>query len=446
MRQRLKAAFILLVAIFAATPTFASEQVIEHFSLKNGMEVYILPNHRVEAVNHTLWFKVGSADDPPGKSGLAHFHEHMMFQGTPSHGKGEYSQIIARNGGRENAFTSYDTTGYYVSIAKEQLPLVMELEADRITNLNPTKEDALKEREVIIEERRSRTENNPSALLEEQLDAALFLNHPYRLPVIGWKHEMEGLTLEDVMQFHRRYTQAGNAILILTGDITAAEAKPLVEKYYNDLPSGEKPDRHWKNEPPQISERRVTMRHPNVKQPSWARQFMTPSMAGNPQQAPALMVLSYVLGGSNTSRLYQQLVVRDKIATNVSSGYNGFALGPSPFVVHAVPAPNIRMEELAAAIEKEIVRIGKKGVKPDELARAKTLLKADAVFSREGLQQMGQVLGWVLMSGLPAGTLTQWEKMIDAVTAKQVIEAAHAALRNDASVEGWLLPESEARP
>lgn len=420
----------------------ATELKIGHFALENGLEVYIIPNHRVPAVNHTLWYRVGSADDPPGKSGLAHYHEHMMFQGTTTRGKGEYSQIIARHGGRENAFTGYDTTGYYVSIAKEHLPLVMELEADRIQNLRPSEDDALKEREVIIEERRSRTENNPQALLDEQLDAALFLNHPYRLPAIGWRHEMETLTLQDVMDFHRRYTQMGNAVLILSGDITKQEAQPLVEKYYGALPRGEKPPRRWTQEPPQISERKITLRHENVKQPSLTLQFMAPSMATDAKQAPAFMVLGYILGGSNTSRLYQKLVVERKLATDISSGYNGFSLGPSPLMIRATPSPKIELVTLADAIRSEIKSLSQ-NVTADELTRAKTLLKADAVFSREGLQQMGQVLGWALMSGLETQVVTRWENIIESVSADDVKRAA-TTLKNEAAVEGWLLPKTEA--
>lgn len=431
---------ILLLAL-TPQPARANEQPIEHFTLKNGMEVYVLPNPRVPAVNHTLWFKVGSADDPPGKSGLAHYHEHMMFQGTAQHGKGEYSQIIARNGGRENAFTSYDTTGYYVSIAKEKLPLVMELEADRIAHLIPGPEDALKEREVIIEERRARIENNPGALFDEQLDAALLLNHPYRLPVIGWMHEMQTLSLQDVMNFHSRYTQAGNAILVLTGDITVQEAKALAEKYYGALPAGEKPDRHWKSEPSSRTERVLTMRHADVKQPGWTLRFLAPTLvAGDTAQALPLTVLSYILGGGRTSRLYQSLVVEQKIATEAASGYNAFSIGPTALGIDVTPAAGQAMAAMRPAVRRELDKIAREGVTAQELSRAKTLLKADAIYGREGLQEMGQIIGWMLVIGLPADMFNRWPAMIDAVTAEQISQAAKAVFKDESSVEGWLLP------
>lgn len=443
LRHFLLAACVMLTA---SAPALAAGVAIERFTLKNGMEVIVLPNHRVPAINHTLWFKVGAADDPVGKSGLAHFHEHMMFQGTDEHAAGEYSQIIARIGGQQNAFTGEDATGYYASIPKDKLALVMELEADRLQHLNPSEKDAQKEREVIIEERRSRIDNNPHALFGEQMQAALLLNHPYRLPIIGWKHEMEGLSLKDVMNFHRRYTQPINAILILSGDITAREARPLVEKYYGGLPPGEKPDRHWKKEPPHIAPRFIEMRHSQVNEPFFQRDYMAPSMMhGKTELSIPLAILGYTLGGSHTSRLYQQLVVKDKIATSVNAGYNGFSIGPSTFGLNATPAKGQDKTALIAAIDREIARIQKEGITKGELSRAKTLLKADAIYSREGLEQMGHIMGWIRVTGLPADTFNQWPEMIEAVTLEQVKQAANEVLVKNASVSGWLLPEEEGK-
>ncbi len=241
--------------------------------LANGLEVIVIPNHRIPAVSQMIWYRIGAGDDPLGKSGLAHYHEHMMFEGTAKFKAGEYSDIIARHGGQQNAFTGADATSYFVNIAKEQLPLVMEMEADRMRGLTPTDEGAQKEKQVIIEERRQRIENSPEALLSEQMNAALFRNHPYHWPVIGWMHEMEGLTKEDVLQFHRTWYHPNNAILIISGDVTAAEVRPLAQKYYGGLPNVPVPPRRWNKEPPQNNARRVTLHHKNVKQPELVAQL-----------------------------------------------------------------------------------------------------------------------------------------------------------------------------
>ncbi|MBY0407314.1 MAG: insulinase family protein, partial [Rickettsiales bacterium] len=297
----------MLASLLACAPCvgLAAESVAEHFTLENGLEVIVLPNHRVPAVSHMLWYKIGAADDPQGKSGLAHFHEHMMYQGTNTLKKGEYSRIIAEKGGQENAFTGYDATSYYVNIRKEELGLAMKLEADRMRALKPASEDALKEKEVIIEERRSRIENSPDALLSEQVNAALFRNHPYHVPVIGWMHEMEGLSLQDVQDFHAKYYHPNNAILIVSGDVTGDEVKKLALEHYGKLPPKPIPARVWKQEPPQNAKRRVSLSHVNVQQESWMRDYAAPSVAyGAKDQALPLFLLSQLLGGGKTSKLY----------------------------------------------------------------------------------------------------------------------------------------------
>ncbi|NBX03115.1 MAG: insulinase family protein [Alphaproteobacteria bacterium] len=315
---------------FSFTASAQSVPVVEHFTLRNQLEVYVIPNHRIPAISHMMWYRIGAADDPQGKSGLAHYHEHMMFKATKKLKTGEYSDIIARHGGQQNAFTGYDATSYYVDIAKEKLPLVMDLEADRMRGLRPSDEDASKEKDVIIEERRMRTDNNPAALLSEQVNAALYRHHPYHLPVIGWRHEMETLTKNDALDFHEKYYHPNNAILIVSGDITAAELKPLAEKYYGNLKPAKIPTRRWNQEPPQLGARRITLHHENVKQPIFARSYATDSMGyGKKENALPLFVLSQVLAGGRSSRLYQSLAVEQKIATAVDANYNPFAMGPA---------------------------------------------------------------------------------------------------------------------
>lgn len=443
---------VLLITCCAGFPARAQESaparpLIETFTLANGLEVIVIPIHRVPAVSHTLWFRVGAADDPPRKSGLAHYHEHLMFQGTEHYAAGEYADIIARHGGQQNAFTNHDATGYYVNIAREHLPLIMNLEADRLRSLAPSPENARKEREVIIEERRERIDNDPQALLFEQVMAALYLHYPYRIPTIGWKHEMEGLTREDVMELHRTHYHPGNAVLIVSGDITAEAFRPLAEEHYGRIPAGPTPERMRVSEPPHLAARRIAMTHANVTHPVWMRSYLAPGLrTGEMQHALPLFVLEHLLGGGRTSRLHQSLVVRQKLATLVSADYNGLRIGPAAFTISAVPAGETSLKTLEDAIDRELEALMREGVRKDELARAKTLLKADTLYAREGLQSMGYILGWIRVIGLPVEFFLEWPEKIDGVTAAQVQEAARAVLQMRHSVTGTLMPEKSSAP
>ena len=438
------AACTLLTALAPVTSGAADSETIESYTLSNGLEVVVIPNHRVAAVSQMVWYRIGAADDPLGKSGLAHFHEHNMFLGTKKHKAGEYSNIIARNGGQENAFTGYDATSYYINISKDKLPLAMELESDRMNDLMPTDADVKKEKQVIIEERRMRIENNPQALLAEQMNAALFRNHPYHWPVIGWMHEMEVLNEADVLAFHKRWYHPNNAVLIISGDVTLAEVKPLVQKYYGSLPKVAVPARVWNSEPPQISPRHLVLHHKNVKQPSLHRIYMAASLGwGNKDTALPLFVLSNAMGEGKTCRLYQSLVVDQKLATDVDINYNGFTLGPSEFEIDMVPEQGIAAEVLEKALDKEIAKIVAEGFSDSDIARAKTQLKAETVYARDGLTAMARIMGWIRMVGLNVDYFTRWPNMIDAVTAEQVKSAAKDTLQANQSVTGFLLPEGE---
>ncbi|OHC79188.1 MAG: zinc protease, partial [Rhodospirillales bacterium RIFCSPLOWO2_01_FULL_65_14] len=301
----------------------------EIFTLKNGMQVVVIENHRAPVVTQMVWYKVGSADEGPGDSGIAHFLEHLMFKGTKKRTPGEYSRILARNGGRENAFTSTDYTAYHQTVAVDRLEMIMEMEADRMTNLVLDEDAVTTERLVVLEERRMRTDNNPSARLQEQVNAALFLNYPYRRPVIGWEHEIKALDRKRVIDFYKRWYAPNNAILVVTGDITADALKPLAEKYYGVIPAGPKIERNRPTEPPQSAARRVALEDPRVRQPSWSRYYLAPSLkVGETKYAYPLEVLSDILGGGATSRLYRTLVVDSKIAVSAGSAYGADDLGP----------------------------------------------------------------------------------------------------------------------
>ena len=437
---------ILIVAtLFAAVSAYAATSpAIESFTLANGLEVIVIPNHRIPAVGQMIWYRVGAADDPLGKSGLAHFHEHTMFLGTKLHKGGEYAAIAASHGGDENAFTGHDATAYFINVPRSELPLVMELEADRMHELTPTDDAMVREKQVIIEERRLRIENKPEALLSEQVEATLFRNHPYHQPAIGWMHEMEGLTKEDVLEFHKRWYHPNNAIIIISGDITAAEVKPLAEKYYGTLPKMELPARHWNDEPPQNTERRITMHHANVRQPEWSRIYAVASIAyGKKEDANPLFILAEILGDGKTSRLYQSLVVEQKLASDINVNYDGFTMGPSTFGISVTPENGASLEMIEKAVDKEIERALAGNFTDAELTRAKTQLNSETIYARDSLTSMSRIMGMIRICGLDKDYFTHWPEVINAVTGQQVEQAARDALQPNQSVTAQLLPQEK---
>lgn len=433
----------LIGCVLLANTAHAEGVKLEEFMLNNGLQVVIIPNHRVPAISQMIWFPTGGADDPLGKSGLTHFHEHAMFKGTHKHPAGEFEKIVSDLGGGQNAFTSLDMTAYYINIDKAHLATAMELEADRLNGLSPNADDMLKEREVIIEERRMRTDNNPKALFNEQMDSVMFVHHPYGTPLIGWQHEMATLTMQEVLDFHEKYYRVNHALLVLAGDITADEAKPLVEKYYGDLKPGEVlPKREWVKEPPARAAKRLTMHHALVNEPYFRRDYMAPSInEGYTKLALPLMVFSEALGGGLTSVLYQDLVVHQKVATQISTSYSGFTLGPETFTISAIPADGVSVERLEKAIDVALENTKHTLFSKTDIERAKTLLKAETLYAREGLQGMAYMVGWLKMLGLPTDYVNTWPSLIEAVTAEQIQKAAQTVFVPEGSVTGLLLPE-----
>ena len=435
----------LALFLLAASGARAAVFNPETFTLENGMEVVVVPNHRAPVVVHMVWYRVGAADDPVGKSGIAHFLEHLMFKGTPSHPDGEFSRLVARHGGNENAFTSQDYTGYYQKVAKERLELVMALEADRMTNLVLSDEVVLPERDVIIEERRSRVDNEPSALLGEQIAAALYLAHPYGVPIIGWEHEMRELTTEDALAFYRRHYAPGNAVLVVSGDITLAELKPLAEKYYGVIPARDIAPRLRPQEPPQRAARHLELRDGRVSQPSLSRSYIAPSLtAGATEHAYPLQLLAEALGRGATSRLYRALVVERRLAASAGAWYDDLSLDLTRFVVYATPSPGVEIAELEAAIDEEIARVLDDGVGEDEIARIKRRLIAETTYARDSLSTAARAFGGARTSGVSVEEIEAWPDRIDAVTVEQINAAARAVLRPEGSVTGILLPEESS--
>ena len=438
-------AFALSFFLFAHQPaSIAGPFNSEYFDLDNGLQVVVIPNHRAPVVTHMLWYRVGSADDPVGKSGIAHFLEHLMFKATDKLAAGEFSRIVARNGGQENAFTSWDYTGYFQRVARDRLEIVMELEAGRIRGLKLDEEVVRPERDVILEERSARTDNQPAALLAEQIGAAQFLRHPYGTPIIGWRHEIETLDHDDALAFYRRYYAPDNAILIVAGDISAAELKPLAEKYYGVIPPAGTPARQRPMEPPQISPRRVSLADARVAQPSLTRSYLAPSHGTIGGDSVALQVFAEILGSNSTSRLYQGLVVERALAAWAGSSYRGLALDSSRFFVYADALPGVSIADVEVALDEVIAELVLNGPSDEEVESAKSRMQDAVVYALDNPQSVASIFGNAMSVGLSVEDIESWPERVAAVTRERIMAAARAVLRLELSVTGILLPAEES--
>ncbi len=429
-------------AAAARTPTVEKGVFFpESFTLANGMQVVVITNTRVPVVTHMVWYRVGAADEPRGTSGIAHFLEHLMFKGTKDIPPGAFSRIVAKNGGQDNAFTSWDYTAFYQSVARDRLEMVMTMEADRMTGLQLSDAVVYPERDVIIEERRQRVENDPADRMREQVDATLHVHHPYGTPVIGWPQEMAALTREDAERFYRTWYTPNNAILVVSGDITAADLKPLAEKYYGAIPARPLPARSRVSDPPLSAARRVVLEDEEVRQPSVQRLWHAPSYRTDAdKQAYALQVLTEVMSGGATGRLYRALVMEQKVATSAWMGYSPVSWDGTAFVAGVSPAPGIGAEQAEAALLEQIRTLLDKGVSEEEVATAKRRMLADAAYARDSLSGPAQTLGASLATGQSIDDVESWPVRIDAVTAEQVTAAARAILGQPDHVTGLLLP------
>jgi zinc protease len=419
----------------------------ETFTLKNGMEVLVIPDHRAPVVTQQVWYRVGASDEQRGKSGLAHFLEHLMFKGTKKIAVGEFSRTIARNGGVDNASTSYDYTNYYERIARDRLDLVMSMEADRMRGLQlEDPKTVLSERDVVAEERRQRTDNNPGARLAERMNAMLYPHHPYGTPVVGWMHEINALTPEDAINWYRTWYAPNNAILVLAGDVDVASVRPMVEKYFGKLkPTKNLPKREWAQDPPAEAPMRVSLADPKVRQPSFSRTYLSASYYtakrdGIERGAEALDVLSEILGGTETSWIYRTLVEDKQLAVSAYSNADSSGLGGGSFSVGATPADGVTLEAVEAAMDAVIADFIKTGPSDAELARAKANLAASATYAVDDQEQLATIFGASLVTGETIDDVVNWETEVMKVTREDVIAAARRTLVIGRSVTGTLLP------
>jgi zinc protease len=428
-------AFCLLLA---APPAEAKDFNAETFTLENGLQVVVIPNHRAPVVTHMIWYKFGGGDEQPGKSGIAHFLEHLMFKGTPKVPDGQFSIIVKKLGGNENAFTTHDYTAFYQDIARQHLERMMEMEADRMKNLTLEEGEVTSERQVIIEERRQRIDNQPQAKFEEQLMSALFVNHPYGTPVIGWLQEMRELTREDALENYSKWYAPNNAILVVSGDITAAELKPLAEKYYGDLKPSVLPPRLRPAPAPIIAQHRITMEDPRVGPPMLTKIYRAP------RGSDALEILTEILGGGSTSRLYKDLVVDQKLATSAGADYDPISLNDTTLSLYASPTPGTTLPQLEAALDAEIKKLVGAGVTPEELKAAKSKKKASLTYYLDSLQGPALLFGRAIASGFDMDYLENWNDHVEKLTADAVNKAAAAEFAIDnLPVTGLLLPQEK---
>ncbi|MBB1492106.1 MULTISPECIES: pitrilysin family protein [unclassified Paracoccus (in: a-proteobacteria)] len=438
MRRTL--AFLLATA---ATPALAEMPPgISHFTLDNGLEAVVIEDHRAPVVVQMLWYRIGSADEQRGKSGLAHYLEHLMFKGTEKLAPGELSRTVTANGGRDNAFTSYDFTTYFQRIASDRLDLVMGMEADRMANLRIGEDDWQAERQVVLEERAQRTDSDPRALFGEERAAVQYYNHPYGRPVIGWRQEMEALTREDALEWYDNHYAPNVAVLVVAGDVSADEVRALAEKHYGPIPpKPEAPRDARPQEPVQRAERRMTMSDPRVPQPVLSRSVIVPERnPGDQKTAAALSVLAELLAGSaQTSFLGQRLVLTGQ-ALWVGAGYDGLSVDPTTFSVSMAYAPGGDDAAAEAALEAGIRDFLAEGPDPEQLERVKTQLRAAQIYKQDSAHARAYDYGQGLAVGLTVEDVNDWPEILAAVTAEDVQAVARLVFEDRAEVTSLLKP------
>jgi zinc protease len=374
-----------------------------------------------------------------------------MFKGTAKNPAGKFSQVVARIGGQENAFTAQDYTGYFQRVPSEQLKTVMEFEADRMTGLQLTDDVVLPERNVILEEQNQRVGNNPRARLTEQIDAALYLNHPYGKPVIGWRHEMEQLSRDDAIGFYRRFYAPNNAVVVITGDVDPSQGRALAEETYGKVSRrGTFALRMRPQEPPPMAVRSLTLADPRAEMPILQREYLVPSFTtGKRGESDALEVLAHILGSGSNSRLYRALVVDKQVAVVADAWYDASELDMSKFGIHGSPRPGVTLPQLEVEADAVIAELISKGVTDQELERTKTRLIADGVYAQDNQATMARWYGTALTTGASVNDVRHWSERIRAVTADQVREVARQWLDKRRSVTGYLIkdvsPQAEKR-
>ncbi len=438
-------AFAAFLPLAFATP--AQAEPVSHHVLDNGMEVVIIEDRRAPVVVNMVWYRAGAADEPPGQSGIAHFLEHLMFKGTETMAPGELSAVVEANGGRDNAFVSWDYTGFFQRVAADRLELMIEMEADRMVNLSFTEAEWLPERDVILEERGQVLESRVGAQFNEAMLAALYKEHPYGVPILGWRHDMEQLTGEMAMEFYRAHYGPNNAIAVIAGDVDTDEALALAETHYGPLPPNPNIVRVPRpSEPPHLAARRLVFEDTRVGTPYVSRMYLAPvRQSGDQSEAAALQMLAALLGGSSTTSVLERLLnFEEGIALSAWAGYNGLARDYGVFNIGMAPVDGVSLEEGEAALDRVIAAFLEEGVDQEQFERVRRQLRASEIFALDDTQRRARQFGIALSVGLTIDDVTGWIDALEAVTPEDVIAAGEMLLDKRASVTGFLTtPETE---
>ena len=412
-----------------------AEQVVER-TLDNGLKMLLLEDHKAPVTVVQVWYRVGSRNETPGVTGLSHMLEHMMFKGTKAHGPEEYSKIISRNGGNENAFTSDDMTTYFATLASDRAAVEVDLEADRMRGIELSKDNFEPERQVVMEERRMRTDNNPIAFLLETLNAATFLEHPYRQPTIGWAKDIEGWTLEDLQHHYDTYYQPNNAVFVAVGDFDAKALGDLVAGKFGSIPRGPEPPKMRTTEPPPRGAKRITVEKP-AKLPFVAMQYHAPNL--HHADSPALEMLAGVLSNGKSSRFYRDLVHRDRLALEADASYDRTSIDDKTFTIGGQPQPGVPIEKLEAALIAQLEAIRKTPPSKEELDRVRAQMESGFVFAQDSMFYRGMLLGTYEMAG-------GWRQIDDylpslaKVTPEDVQRVAREYMKPENRTTGVLVP------
>ncbi len=424
-----------LILFFISLTGSATATEIHEYILKNGLKVIILEDHKAPVATFQIWYRVGSIDEPKGKTGLSHLFEHMAFKGTERYGSKELSKIVQKNGGIDNAYTTKDYTAYFQILPSDRIALSIELEADRMQNLLLREEDLQYERAVVMEERRLRYEDNPEASLFEEVQLAAFKAAPYRWPVIGLMSDLQSITREDLLSYYKKFYTPSNAFIIVAGDVTAEEILKKIKDAFEDIPSEKVPERHYTEEPPQRGEKRIYLK----KEAEVPYILIAYHVPGFPHEdVPALKVLSAILTGKS-GRLYRELISEKKIAASVDAYYSGLNRFPYLFFFDGVPLKGKDIKELEKGIYKVIEDIKNSPPSERELQKAKNQIEAAFIMEMDSVYSMARIIGtFELLGGWRLKD--KYLEALRAVTSEDVQRVARKYLIEDNRTVGILIP------
>ena len=437
--------FIFILSVIVPLEAFSN---VTSFSLENGMRVVVIEDHRAPVVTHMVWYRAGASDENSGKSGIAHLLEHLLFKETENVENGEFSQTVAALGGSDNAFTSQDYTAYYQRVSKQYLDLMMYYESDRMKNLKISELDFNTEVKVVIEERSQRTDSKPGALFNEQNMASLYLNHPYGVPIVGWRHELEDLDREDVIDFYKTYYSPNNAILIVSGDVDPENVQILANKFYGSLENTIYLDvRKRPAEPPQIVERRLIFEDERVSQPYITRTYLAAERdPGQQREAAALTLLADLIGSDGIqSILGKTLQLDNKKAIYTNAYYNGLSYDDTNFSLIVVPNNDVTLLDIEVELDKVINTFISNGIDEDHLERIKFQYKAQQIYSLDSAYSQARRFGVGLTSGLTIEDVLAWPKIIQDIKSSEILAAAVSLFKKESSVTGWIRKPFEER-